>query len=223
MAVTKTGADKIAAKKIGISLDQYYRLQNSGMKWCTKGKHWQPVAHFNVDRSRGSGLSSNCRSCSRHGDVSKPSFEERHTKRELGLDWCCACLQWKPQVEIYGGYCRPCANAEDRRRYAEDPAYRARRQQHAYSRKRGIQPIAYETQQALTAKFSGRCAYCGNRANTWDHVMPVSKGGDSSFENVVPACASCNSSKKTQDVHKWIKRKGIRPLAEFYEHTGIIP
>lgn len=223
MALTKIGADKIAAKKIGISLDEYYALQNAGMKWCTKGKHWQPIEHFNIDRTRGSGLTSNCRDCKREGDTNKPPRWERQSQRQLGLDWCCICKQWKPQTEIHGGYCRPCANAEDRRRYAEDPAYRARRREHAHSRKRGIKPISYETQEALKLKFNGRCAYCGNQADTWDHVIPVTKGGDSSFRNIVPACLPCNSSKRTQDVEKWIRRKGINPLAEFYEHTGIIP
>ncbi len=223
MALTKTGADKIAAKKIGISVEEYYTLQAAGMKWCTKGKHWQPIQQFCVDSSRKSGLASKCRECSRSGDISKPPRWERKAKHQLGLDWCSICCQWKPQIEIRGGYCRPCTNANERYRYIKDSSYRGRRRQHAHARKRNVEPISDEIQEAVIIKFGGMCVYCGKKATTWDHVIPVSKGGDNSYQNIVTACVSCNSSKKTQEVRKWILHKGIKPMAGFYEHTGMKP
>ena len=41
------------------------------------------------------------------------------------------------------------------------------------------------------------CQYCGSITGqmTIDHVLPVSKGGPSSFENCVCCCKSCNSNK----------------------------
>lgn len=40
------------------------------------------------------------------------------------------------------------------------------------------------------------CQYCGSVSNlTLDHVMPVSRGGKSTWENVVTACYPCNSGK----------------------------
>ncbi len=40
------------------------------------------------------------------------------------------------------------------------------------------------------------CQYCGSLENlTLDHVHPLSRGGKSSWENVVTACFPCNSSK----------------------------
>ncbi|MGV3525539.1 MAG: HNH endonuclease [Candidatus Sericytochromatia bacterium] len=40
------------------------------------------------------------------------------------------------------------------------------------------------------------CQYCGSVSNlTLDHVMPLSRGGKSTWENVVTACYPCNSSK----------------------------
>ena len=41
-----------------------------------------------------------------------------------------------------------------------------------------------------------RCQYCGSRADlTFDHVIPRSKGGLTTWENVVAACAPCNLRK----------------------------
>jgi len=43
------------------------------------------------------------------------------------------------------------------------------------------------------------CQYCGIRLSdkklTIDHVLPLSKGGRHSWENVVAACAPCNNKK----------------------------
>ena len=40
------------------------------------------------------------------------------------------------------------------------------------------------------------CQYCGNTKHlTLDHVIPRSKGGQHTWENVVTACEKCNSTK----------------------------
>ena len=46
-----------------------------------------------------------------------------------------------------------------------------------------------------------RCTYCGalfcdSLPATQDHVVPLSKGGNHTKDNVVPACKPCNSRKK---------------------------
>ncbi len=55
--------------------------------------------------------------------------------------------------------------------------------------------------------FNNRCAYCGKVAPlSQDHVLAVSKGGNLSADNVVPACKSCNSSKLDRDFLTWYRR-----------------
>jgi hypothetical protein len=41
---------------------------------------------------------------------------------------------------------------------------------------------------------------------TDDHVMPVAMGGLSDPTNIVPACRSCNSSKRSSNPLPWIYR-----------------
>ncbi len=40
-----------------------------------------------------------------------------------------------------------------------------------------------------------RCAYCGRSGQTIDHLLPISRGGTSSWLNTVTACGSCNGRK----------------------------
>lgn len=48
----------------------------------------------------------------------------------------------------------------------------------------------------LFRRDNGECQYCGSRRHlTIDHVMPRSKGGKTSWTNLVTACNRCNVSK----------------------------
>jgi len=50
----------------------------------------------------------------------------------------------------------------------------------------------------------GRCLYCGQIVKlTMDHVIPLSRGGEHTKENVVGACRSCNSAKKDRPLEEW--------------------
>lgn len=43
----------------------------------------------------------------------------------------------------------------------------------------------------------GKCQYCGNsnKLLTIDHIMPKSRGGEDSWENLTTACFDCNNKK----------------------------
>ena len=66
-----------------------------------------------------------------------------------------------------------------------------------------------------------KCMYCGKKSKTLtvDHVVPVSKGGKSTFENCVAACKRCNTKKGNKlpsEIGMYIKRKPFQPtIAEF--------
>jgi 5-methylcytosine-specific restriction endonuclease McrA len=55
------------------------------------------------------------------------------------------------------------------------------------------------TRRAVFARDGWECQYCGSGANlTVDHVIPRSKGGPSTWENIVASCAPCNRRKGDQ-------------------------
>ena len=71
----------------------------------------------------------------------------------------------------------------------------------------GNRYVPHLTNQALFRRDGHICLYCGDRFNhsdlTRDHVMPMSKGGADSWENVVTACFRCNNLKGNKTLEEW--------------------
>ena len=52
------------------------------------------------------------------------------------------------------------------------------------------------SRRAVFARDDHRCQYCGERADSIDHVMPRSRGGPHAWENVAAACRPGNLTKR---------------------------
>jgi 5-methylcytosine-specific restriction endonuclease McrA len=52
------------------------------------------------------------------------------------------------------------------------------------------------------ARDGSRCQYCGSAAENLDHVVPRSRGGGHTWENVVAACRRCNTRKEDRLPHE---------------------
>ncbi len=68
------------------------------------------------------------------------------------------------------------------------------------------------------------CQYCGAKGElTFDHVIPRSKGGLTSWENVVAACALCNFRKGSRSLKKAglsLRRRPRRPVSGELRNIG---
>jgi 5-methylcytosine-specific restriction endonuclease McrA len=58
------------------------------------------------------------------------------------------------------------------------------------------------SRRAVMARDGGLCQYCGSRADSIDHVVPRSRGGTHTWENVVAACRPCNVRKRDRLLHE---------------------
>ncbi len=56
------------------------------------------------------------------------------------------------------------------------------------------------SRRGVFVRDGGRCQYCGDRAESIDHVVPRSRGGPHTWENVVAACRRCNGRKRDRSV-----------------------
>ncbi|NOR03661.1 HNH endonuclease [Mycolicibacterium fortuitum] len=200
---SKAGAMKTAATRLGISVEDYAARTDAGQKWCRSCREWHAREDFNADRSRGDGLAAQCRASFRR-TAPGPTKPERRVARAQGEAWCSKCEDWLSASDVRGGLCRTHRNEAWREQYRANPApYRGR----AAARRRGVAHVGPETRAALFEATGGLCAYsCGRPAEHLDHVIPVAMGGKTVYGNMVPACPSCNSSKKDSDPLPWIDR-----------------
>ena len=82
--------------------------------------------------------------------------------------------------------------------------YRARRK--ALLAKCGINDFTLEEWHNLLKRYKFKCAYCKIRKATHqEHVVPLSRKGNNTKSNIVPACSYCNQTKwnKTLEEMGW--------------------
>ncbi len=69
------------------------------------------------------------------------------------------------------------------------------------------------TRKAVFARDGGRCVYCSAPATSLDHVVPKSRGGPHTWDNVVSACSRCNHVKADRGIAELGWRLRTRPIA----------
>jgi len=74
---------------------------------------------------------------------------------------------------------------------------------------------AKPSRQSIYIRDNHKCQYCGStRKLTIDHVIPKSRGGDDSWENLVVACSRCNTLKGNTPLEQCslkLSRKPTKP------------
>ena len=156
-------------------------------KKCTLCLQTKPLSHFQKDNSAFDGLTQRCRSCR---NILSNAY--RHD-REAG-QWSSKKKPLLPKSEI-------------------------KRRRNAYNRSRNaIRVFANATQRAkrfdvfiglftkreINRLYASPCIYCGSIEKiSLDHVIPLKFGGRHTKGNIVPACQSCNSSKKNRLLMEW--------------------
>lgn len=86
----------------------------------------------------------------------------------------------------------------------------------------------------LVERGKNDCVYCGSAEElSWDHLIPVSKGGPNIISNQVVACRKCNSSKGNKDIFEWyadrheeipglVRGKYLKLFFDFHERMGTL-
>lgn len=185
-----------------------------GMKRCSRCREIKPTTEFNAAPKRPSGYRPQCKAC--HAAVRKenrppeyfaawfqrrcaedPAFRAEHRRR--------AAVSEKSERGMAA------RRARENEYFRRHPEKRSARNRTAYALRRGsggkVTPAQWRFVQSV---FSGLCAYCRERpGNTMDHFVPVAAGGKHDIANVVPACRSCNSSKRHRDPFEWMASRGV--------------
>lgn len=70
--------------------------------------------------------------------------------------------------------------------------------------------------QEIVEDFDGKCAYCGNKAETLDHPFPIKETAPNVPANVLPSCKKCKTDKKTNDI-VWLFTQGKLQQLKYLE------
>ena len=80
------------------------------------------------------------------------------------------------------------------------------------------------SRRGVLARDAHRCQYCGSKAETVDHVVPRSRGGGHSWDNVVAACRPCNLRKADRSLRDCGLQLRVRtgpPRRSFWVRTAV--
>ena len=91
-----------------------------------------------------------------------------------------------------------------------------------YIRKPFLDRVAFNKKNILR-RDSYTCQYCGRRGErlTVDHILPRSRGGETTWTNVVAACLRCNLRKGNRSLGEagmWLIREPVHPQFLFSVH-----
>jgi len=112
-------------------------------------------------------------------------------------------LQSAGLIEVEGGGWRLTGFAEEQ---APTPG-RVRVKRFRQRQEPGLPPPYPDNWKIIRVKILKRdsemCVYCGDQATHIDHILPITKGGQHTTNNLVAACERCNKSKKNRDFLTW--------------------
>lgn len=78
--------------------------------------------------------------------------------------------------------------------------------------------VATPSRRGVLRRDRRECVYCGHAADTVDHVIPRSRGGDSSWQNLVACCSPCNVRKSDKTLEQLGWRLTMTPGAPAQHH-----
>jgi 5-methylcytosine-specific restriction endonuclease McrA len=177
-------------KKLKVSLPE-------GFKKCSKCNKIKPTECFSKCKSTKSGFNSHCKQCHKEYDR-KYNDTHRNERTVYKKMW---------------GVLNPDKIRAQIKRYAQTSKGKFAFSKAIYNYKSRVSnlecTLTLEEWNNIIKKQKNKCARCGknftkSRAPAKDHIIPASKGGGLTRENVQALCKSCNSKKRDTLDHELI-------------------
>ena len=186
-------------------------------KWCSmcKTELLLNSENFSIQTKTASGFSTECRNClrERYKDYRKANKEKIRIKtneyRKNNPEWTSRIKKndYKKHkesrlatVKNYRKNNPDKCNKLTKEKYAIKNAIRRAREQNADG------SYTSEDIQRIYSQQKGRCLYCLNKVSNKyhiDHIVPLSRGGTNSPDNICISCQSCNLSKGSKLLVEW--------------------
>jgi 5-methylcytosine-specific restriction endonuclease McrA len=185
---------------------------SDGTRTCSQCNERLPISDFHKDKAATDGLRSKCKKC-RISNVKSwysDNRERQSTKERIRR-------QANPEKYAEKEAIRYEKDKDKRLLLATEHSHLRKARKKKAKTERGISKLS------LKKIFGTKCYYCGiemdfstgsgrkfNRSMaTIEHLIPLAKGGEHTFENTVLACRHCNISKnsKTEEEFEEFKKK----------------
>ena len=79
-----------------------------------------------------------------------------------------------------------------------------------------VAQVTHPSRKAVLRRDHHRCGYCGKAAGTIDHILPRSRGGQNTWENLVACCRDCNNRKANKTPQEMGWKFKVTPQAPDY-------
>lgn len=142
----------------------------------------------------------------------RPAFEKKYNEEWRARN--------RAHIRSYSAehYARPSTKAKRAKWMKEHPEDVRQWAQRRRARIRGGGAFTVTTRDLRRTlhRCGSSCVYCGvgltTETLTWDHAVPLFRGGRHSIGNLLPACKPCNSSKRDKTYLEYVVwRKGVQP------------
>lgn len=179
------------------------------MRRCAACRVEKALDAFYLDKHKPLGRGYRCRDCEREYRK-RLDWDRKNRDRRRVLDRA----RWAKRKSSQVAY--RAANADryrelDGQRYERDKPKRLElARTHSKQRRARLRGCAGSVSKSqwdeILEMFDRRCAFCLSKLEkpTLDHFTPLSRGGDHSPENVVPACDRCNKRKHARQIIAWV-------------------
>lgn len=178
---------------------------NEEKRRCSKCKCFKLIGDFHVDRRKKSGRKSHCKKCAQEywtspsgrlaqaRQLSNPNHRVAQAKYK-------ASAKGKASNEKYRASLKRKASNSRSKKSEKGKASSVTNCAKRRALKNGSAICDFTAAQwkALQEQCGHRCAYCSKHAKgrlTQDHITPISRGGNHTLSNIVPACSKCNQRK----------------------------
>ena len=151
-----------------------------------------------------------CRECEKIYLATSENFSERNIKGRKTLDTLCVNCN-RERVSRWQKENKEKTNEKIIRYQRTEKGKKATyKKRSKYINKIDSLPNTLTSEQwnLIKEHFKNSCAYCGQvKRLEHDHVVPVSKNGELTHNNIVPSCRNCNASKGNKDFKEWYKQQ----------------
>ena len=185
---SKTGYDpkckECWGRKFGVHQPNKVLKAQKGFKYCARCKKELQYKSFSLNAANKDGYHYSCKGCE---SIRGKEYDSRP--------------EVKRRAKAYARKWRKTYYATEHGRAMNLKHVNIRR-----SRKEGtVYNYSEQTWQETLEHFDNECAYCGDNTKPLhqEHVIPLSKGGYYTKQNIIPSCQFCNSSKHARDLDDW--------------------